>query len=517
MPSPDKLSLYQLYDCDCPDCGGQIERLSISASEHDNLQKAFNKAARWVFKQKKSEIQPDDLNDQTVQPLLSGINSVLQDGLNRGIGHTVPFVMQSNLSENIYVFSGAKTYAELKELSEKLLDQNGNIKPFSKFWQDVQSIHPQYNQSYLEAEYIFATQSAQMASKWKEFEADGGRYNLRYITAGDNRVRDSHHLLHNITLPPSDPYWEEYFPPNGWRCRCDTVQVRKSKYPESDSQQSIQYGSEATNGKNNIFRFNPGKQQVVFPDNHPYMKKLSDKEYETLKKKANETYSIKTADDVVKVVNEISKDKNWFERGFNKLEVTRKAGVNGATDMNGKIWLTKERTDHTISAINKLQKGEKLGASEADAISTFWHEVTHNRSKLGNMRMTDLQTKYMELANEFVSRKTLPEFYEAFGSKVQYPQLMQHRKTTGYNRMVRNYQKIIDKTGLENDNVVEKVKNYLFNEKYNDQETGLKEALLGAVKKDGTKLTKSEISHLVKESAKQREDVFEAYIDKYID
>jgi SPP1 gp7 family putative phage head morphogenesis protein len=261
-----------------------MEHLSISESENNDLQKAFNKAVRWIFKQKKTGISSGDINDKAVQPLLNGINSVLQDGFNHGIEHSVPYIIKRNLSENIYVFSGAKTYTELKELSGLLPDTDGNIKPFNKFWQDAQGIYPEYNRSYLEAEYIFATQSAQMASRWNEYETDGDRYNLQYRTAGDERVRKSHQLLHNTTLSPSDPFWNDYFPPNGWRCRCTAVQVRKSKYPESDGTQAVHLGVNATEGKNNIFRFNPGKQQVIFPEHHPYLKKLSKPDLKEIKK-----------------------------------------------------------------------------------------------------------------------------------------------------------------------------------------------------------------------------------------
>lgn len=521
MPSPDKLSLHNLYSCQCPDCVAEWHklesvRLSISESENDDLKKAFNKAARWIYKEKKSSIYSDDINASAVQPLLNNINSILQDGFNRGIEHSVPFIVQRNLSENVYIFSGAKTYAELKELSEKLLDSNGSIKPFSKFWQDVESVYPGYNQSYLEAEYIFATQSAQMASKWTDYESDGDRYNLQYRTAGDDRVRESHWLLHNTTLPPSDPFWNDYFPPNGWRCRCTTVQVRKSKYPESDSSQAQSLGANATEGKNNIFRFNPGKQQVIFPPHHPYIKQLAGVERKTLTKKAADVYSIKTADDVVKTINSIARDKNWCERGFSKLEVTRKSGVNGSTDMNGRIWLTKERFDQTIEGINKLSKDENITFDEADSLSTFWHEITHNRNKPGNMFTTRLETRYMELANEFVARNTLSEFYGAFGSKVQHPEFITNRISTGYNRMVNNYQTIISKVGLEKESVVEKVKDHLFNGKYDDQKTGLAKALEGAKKANGTKLKKSEINHLIKECDEQTNIDFERYIDQYL-
>lgn len=516
MSSPNKLSLHQLYDCKCPDCGGNIERLSLSQTESDDLQKAFNKAVRWIFKQKKSEIQPDDLNDQAVQPLLNSINSVLQDGFNKGIEHRVPYIMKRDLRENIYVFSGAKTYAELKELSGLLLDGDGNIKPFYKFWQEVQGVHTDYNRNYLEAEYIFATQSAQMASKWNEFEADGDRYNLQYRTAYDDRVRESHRLLHDTTLPPSDPFWEKYFPPNGWRCRCTAVQVRKTKYPESNSTQAQQLGSDATDGKDNIFRFNPGKESVVFPAHHPYIKNLSKPEKEVIKKKAQEANQILTKDDVVSVISQIDKEKNWFERGFSKLEVTRKAGVNGSTDMNGKIWLTKDRMDKTISGISKLQKGEEITKDEADALATFWHEVTHNRNKLGNMPMDKMQTRYMEQANEFVARRTLPNFYSSLGSKMQHPEFMTNRASTGYNTMVNNYSKIIEKTGLDIDKVTEKVTDSLFNNKYTDQRQGLKDALEGAKKSDGSTLTKSEIEKLLMGSHRKTEAEFEKYLDDII-
>lgn len=118
-----------------------------------------------------------------------------------------------------------------------------------------------------------------MAGRWAAIEADGDAFNLQYRTAGDDRVRDSHAALDMITLPPSDPFWSSFSFPNGWRCRCSYVQVRKSKYPLSDSAEAIRLAEEATtqidkDGKNRleIFRFNPGKDKVIFPPHHPYRK-----------------------------------------------------------------------------------------------------------------------------------------------------------------------------------------------------------------------------------------------------
>ena len=97
------------------------------------------------------------------------------------------------------------------------------------------------------------------------------RYNLQYRTQRDEKVRPEHAALDRVTLPMSDPFWEEYYPPNGWNCRCTVVQVRKTKYPETPHDEAMALGEEAT-GKDTkgIFHFNPGIEQKTFPDYNPY-------------------------------------------------------------------------------------------------------------------------------------------------------------------------------------------------------------------------------------------------------
>lgn len=155
-----------------------------------------------------------------------------------------------------------------------LKGDDGNFKPFQQFLKDVETINKVYNRNYLQAEYNFATASTQMAVKWKEWEQEGDRYDLQYRTAGDSRVREEHAALDGITLPPSDPFWDSYLPPNGWNCRCTAVQVRQGKYPRSDSAAAMAAGANCTDTpKKQIFRFNPGKQEKIFPPKHPYFPK----------------------------------------------------------------------------------------------------------------------------------------------------------------------------------------------------------------------------------------------------
>ena len=179
--------------------------------------------------------------------------------------------MRNRLKESDYIFSGIKTFHELNEAFPSLLDENGNRKSFNQFLNDVQEIDSTYNKAYLSAEYNHAQAAAEMAAKWEEFEEDGDEYNLQYRTAGDDKVRPEHAALHGVTLPMSDPFWDEYYPPNGWNCRCTVVQVLKDKYPATDRGEALRRGQEAlAKDTKGIFHFNPGKQAKTFPDYNAY-------------------------------------------------------------------------------------------------------------------------------------------------------------------------------------------------------------------------------------------------------
>lgn len=180
-------------------------------------------------------------------------------------------IMRQRLQQSNYIFSGMKTFHELNEAFPSLIDENGNRKPFEQFLNDVQKIDRTYNRNYLRAEYNFCQASANMASKWEGFMQDSDRYNLQYRTQRDKKVRPEHAALDRVTLPMTDSFWKEFYPPNGWNCRCTVVQVRKSKYPETPHDEAMALGEEAT-GKDTkrIFRFNPGIEQKSFPDYNPY-------------------------------------------------------------------------------------------------------------------------------------------------------------------------------------------------------------------------------------------------------
>jgi SPP1 gp7 family putative phage head morphogenesis protein len=235
---------------------------------NEDLTKKYKNALKAMFRQEGSTFTVDILGNKDVQEFISTHATMLDNSFKQV---KMSDKMRERLTRSNYIFSGIKTFHELNEAFPSMLDENGNKKPFERFLNDVQKINDTYNANYLHAEYNFVQASATMAAKWEQFSEDGDRYNLQYRTAKDDKVRPEHAALDGVTLPMSDSFWETYFPPNGWNCRCSVVQVRKQKYPATEHAEAMSRGEEAMNGERyNIFRFNSGKQGKTMPDYNPY-------------------------------------------------------------------------------------------------------------------------------------------------------------------------------------------------------------------------------------------------------
>lgn len=228
----------------------------------------FDGMMKAVYKTEGAQLSIDILSTPQVREFIESHASALDSSFEQV---RMSDAMRKRLHRSDFIFSGIKTFHELNEAFPSLVDENGDRKSFERFLNDVRSIDQAYNANYLRAEYNFVNASAEMAAKWEVFMRDGDRYNLQYRTQKDDKVRPEHAALDGVTQPPSDPFWAEFCPPNGWNCRCTVVQVRKSKYTETPHAEAMRLGAEALQGDSKgIFRFNPGLEQKTVPDYNPY-------------------------------------------------------------------------------------------------------------------------------------------------------------------------------------------------------------------------------------------------------
>lgn len=240
----------------------------VPENEQARLKELFRGMMKALFHEDGASLRVEILEDPAVTGFIDGHAAILDSSFAKV---EMSDIMRTRLQESDWIFSGMKAFHELNEAFPSLLDENGIRKPFEQFLRDVQSIDETYNGNWLRAEYYFAGASAEMAARWEDFLEDEDEYYLQYRTAGDDLVRPEHAALHGVTLPMKDSFWNTYYPPNGWNCRCTVVQVLKDKYRATDHAEAMRRGGEAlAKDKKGMFAFNPGKQGKTFPDYNPY-------------------------------------------------------------------------------------------------------------------------------------------------------------------------------------------------------------------------------------------------------
>lgn len=187
---------------------------------------------------------------------MQAISDGAQQNLNDGLNVTDrDFELFKKLRYNAFAFSAAKARTVITDLATAVGRSDYDAYASSRL--------ARFNGDWLETEYRLGVANTEMAIKWQDFQerADVLPF-LRYVTAKDERVRQSHAILHGVTLPIDDPFWDEYMPPNGYNCRCIVQQVAG---PRRDPK-----ALPAANEVPLVMRENPGKTGNLYSLQHPY-------------------------------------------------------------------------------------------------------------------------------------------------------------------------------------------------------------------------------------------------------
>jgi Phage Mu protein F like protein len=205
----------------------------------------------------------------------------LKEGLYKGFGGTLKdfkvdtkdFELLSELRENIFMFSAAKVFSQVREMTDALTNDSGTVRSFSEFKKEASKIFEEHNVNYLKTEFSTAIASGQAGAKWNDIitNKDLLPY-LRITVVEDANTTEICEPLDGITLPIENDFWDLYYPPNHWGCRSTVEQLDEQDAGKlsgkEDTDRAEKHADE--HGMQDIFKMNVGKDGYVFKEDHPY-------------------------------------------------------------------------------------------------------------------------------------------------------------------------------------------------------------------------------------------------------
>ena len=200
--------------------------------------------------------------------LFNAIAHTLGEAVSVGSGSAAPTLgddpFTHALRHSTDVFSAFKVHRAQNDMAARLLDSNGNLKPFEQWKNEVLSIADHQCHNWLETEYNTAVLRARQAANWQQFQAEKDVLpNLKWLPSTSPNPGEDHRPFWNTVLPIDHPFWDQHRPGDRWNCKCDLTST-------DEPATSVPSGSPAGNDPQPGLKDNPGKSQTVFSDDHPY-------------------------------------------------------------------------------------------------------------------------------------------------------------------------------------------------------------------------------------------------------
>ena len=197
------------------------------------------------------------LNEATVDGLLQSSVPTHRDGFLAALCHSNE------------VFAAFKVHSMSERMAARLLNPDGTLKSFRQWADDVQPISSHYVGAWLRTEYDTAVIRAHNAADWQQFVRDADVMpNLRWMPTTSPTPESSHRAFweRKLTLPVSDPFWDEHHPGDRWNCKCSLEQTDDPPTPELKAEFSAEVPQPGLTN-------NPGKDGHTFSQDHPYFPK----------------------------------------------------------------------------------------------------------------------------------------------------------------------------------------------------------------------------------------------------
>ena len=117
-------------------------------------------------------------------------------------------------------------------MAARLLDSNGNLKPFEQWKAEVLPIASHQCGPWLETEYNTAVLRARQTAQWQQFlDEKDVLPNLKWLPSTSPNPGADHRLYWNTILPIGHPFWDQHCPGDRWNCKCSLTSTDEPPTP----------------------------------------------------------------------------------------------------------------------------------------------------------------------------------------------------------------------------------------------------------------------------------------------
>jgi hypothetical protein len=286
----------------------------------------------------------------------------------------------------------------------------------------------------------------------------------------DSRTRPSHAALDGKVYRHDHRFWDTWYPPNGFRCRCSVRSLSDDELAEFD----LTVETEDPTGR--LFEPRDPETGVRMPP-RPLMPdpgwahnpakeawKPDLTKYRPAVRAHMEAPKVRTRADLEELF--ATRLQAYSKRGPINVRYSS-ANYFAATNSLGRITLSTRtfryldnfnESRDVLEACKRLGRGETLTFNQEYAIEAVWHEIMHNSQQFTYRAFAgSWDTDFMETINQWVARWTYPEMVERLGFDKT---LLTHqdeiiKRGLGYGSYVDNFRATLQALGIPEQSLVE--------------------------------------------------------------
>ena len=213
-------------------------------------------------------IYSSDFADDEIEPALFGaVADILNTATDTGTAQATfdpDEAFKEALRHSNEVFAAFKVHRAQNDMAARLLDSNGNLKPFEQWRDEVLPIASHQCGAWMRTEYDTAVIRAHQAADWQQFQAEKDVLpNLKWMPSTSANPGADHMPFWGTVLPVDHPFWDLHRPGDRWNCKCSLTNTDEKTTPVPGSPAN---GNDPQQGLDE----NPGKTGATFSQKHPY-------------------------------------------------------------------------------------------------------------------------------------------------------------------------------------------------------------------------------------------------------